>query len=57
MAQVSKAATRRCSIKKVFLKISQNSQGNTSARVSFFKKLKVSTWNFIKTDSEIDVLV
>ena len=30
-----KAVAQRCSVKKVFLEISQNSQGNTSARVSF----------------------
>ena len=30
----SEAVTQRCSVKKVFLKISQNSQENTCARVS-----------------------
>ena len=30
---------RRYSVKKVFFKISQNSQENTCARVSFFKKV------------------
>ena len=29
------AVVRRCSVKNVFLEISQNSQGNTSARVSY----------------------
>ena len=29
------AAVQRCSVKKVFLEISQNSQENTCARVSF----------------------
>ena len=38
----SEAVTRRCSVKKVFLKISQNSQENTCARVSFFVKLQAS---------------
>ena len=33
------AVSRRCSVKKVFLKISQNSQENTCARVSFLIKL------------------
>ena len=33
---------RRCSIKKVFLEISQNSQENTCARVSFLIKLHAS---------------
>ena len=32
--------SRRCSVKKVFLKISQNSQKNTCARVSFLIKLQ-----------------
>ena len=31
---------RRCSVEKVFLEISQNSQENTSARVSFLIKLQ-----------------
>ena len=30
------AVTRKCSVKKVFLEILQNSQENTCARVSFF---------------------
>ena len=30
---------RRCSVKKVFLEISENSQENTCARVSFFNKV------------------
>ena len=36
---VSEAAVRRCSRKKVFLKISQNSQENTYVRVSFLNKV------------------
>ena len=32
---MSEAAAPRCSMKKVFLEISQNSQENTCARVSF----------------------
>ena len=34
----SRSSHRRCSVKKVFLEISQNSQGNTCARISLFKK-------------------
>ena len=34
------AVARRGSVKKVFLKISQNSQENTCTRVSFLTKLK-----------------
>ena len=36
------AAAQRCSLKKVFLEISQNSQENTCARVSFLIKLQAS---------------
>ena len=45
------AVTRRCSVKKVFLKISQNSQENTSARFSLLKKRLWQTCfpvNFVK---------
>ena len=34
------AAVQSCSVKKVFLEISQNSQENTFARVSFLIKLQ-----------------
>ena len=37
------AVARRCSVKKVFLDISQNSQESTCARVSFLIKLQPST--------------
>ena len=40
-----------CSIKKVFLKILQNSQENACARVLFFIKLHASTCNFIKKEA------
>ena len=36
------AVVQRCSVKKVFLKISQNSQENTCTRVSFLIKLQTS---------------
>ena len=39
ISQISKAVVQKCSVKKVFLKISQNSQENTCARVSFLIKL------------------
>ena len=35
------AVAQRCSVKKVFLEISQNSQENTCARVSFLINLQV----------------
>ena len=34
------AVAQRCSVKKVFLEISQNSQENACARVSFLIKLQ-----------------
>ena len=36
----AEAVVLRCSVKKMLVKISQNSQKNTCARVSFFKKLQ-----------------
>ena len=36
----TEAVVQRCSVKKVFLKISQNSQENTCARVYFLIKLQ-----------------
>ena len=36
----AEAVVRRCSLKKVFLEISQNSQENNCARVSFLIKLQ-----------------
>ena len=36
----SEAVGRRCSVKKVFLKLSQNSQNNTCARIPFLMKLQ-----------------
>ena len=37
---IIEAVVQRCSVKKVFLEISQNSQENTCARVSFLIKLQ-----------------
>ena len=50
--QISEAATEDALQKKVFLKLSQNSQENTCARVSFLIKLDpTQACNFIlKTD-------
>ena len=54
----AEAVVRRCSVKKVFLEISQNSQENTCARVSFSIKLQAETCNFIeKRDSGTDVFL
>ena len=47
----TEAVVPRCSVKKMFLKISQNSQENTSARVSFLIKLQAIACNFIKNEA------
>ena len=40
MQKITEAVVRRCSVKKVLLEMSQNSQENTCARVSFLIKLQ-----------------
>ena len=45
------AATGGVLYKKVFLEISQNSQENTCARVSFLIKLQASSLQFIKKET------
>ena len=45
------AVARRCSVKKVFLKILQHLRENTSARVSFLIKLQAEVCNFIKNET------
>ena len=42
ISEFAEAVVQRCSAKKVFLEISQNSQENTCARVSFFFYLQAS---------------
>ena len=42
---------QRCSVKKTFLEISQNSQENTCARVPSLIKLQASSCNFIKKEA------
>ena len=39
----TEVVARKCSVKKAFLEISQNSQENTYARASFLIKLQVSS--------------
>ena len=41
-ACLTEAVVQRCSVKEVFLEILQNSQENTSARISFL--IKLETW-------------
>ena len=45
------AVAQSCSVKKVFLEISQNSQENTCVRVSFLIKLQAWTCNFVKKET------
>ena len=47
----AEAVARRFSVKKVLLKISQNSHENTCVWVSFLIKLKAETSNFIKKET------
>ena len=51
MMNVSKAVTKMCSVKKVFLEISTNSQENTFVRVPFLIKLQALACNFIKRET------
>ena len=44
----SEAVVRRCSVKKVFIEILENSRENTCARVSFLIKLQVRPATFLK---------
>ena len=43
-------------MKKVFLKISQNSQGNICARIFFLINLHPSDWNYIKKETVAQVI-
>ena len=52
----SEAVVRRCPIKKLFLKISQNTRENTCTRVSFLIKMQASDCNFIKKETLTQVL-
>ena len=49
------AVAQRCSLKKVFVEILQNSQENTCARVSFFIMLRPEVCNFIKNETLVQV--
>ena len=52
--QYREAVTRRCSVKKVFLDISQNSQENTCARASFLIKLQAWRQEHLRTPFYIE---
>ena len=45
---INESVVRRCSVKKMLLKLSQNSQENTCAGVSFLIRLQASACNLIK---------
>ena len=47
---------QKCSVKKVFSEISQNSQENTCARVSFFIKFQANFVKFLRTPFYIEHL-
>ena len=55
MSKRIEEVTWRCSIKKVFLEISQNSQENNCAKVSFLINLQASACNFIKKETLAEV--
>ena len=58
--QYVEAVAQRCSVKKVFLEILQNSRENTCARVSCLIKLQASglkACNFIKKETLAEVFV
>ena len=54
--QFAEAVTRGVLLKKVFLKVPQNSQENTCARVSFLIKLQANVCYFIKKEPLAQVL-
>ena len=48
---LSETVAQRCSARKMFLEISQNSQENIGARVSSLIKLQAEACNFIKKET------
>ena len=51
LGRYAEAVARRCSVKKLFLEILQNSQESTCARVPFLIKLQNEVCNFIKKET------
>ena len=51
LAANSEAVAQKCSVKKVFLEISQNSQENNRGQSIFFNKVAGPACNFIKKDA------
>ena len=54
ISRIQEAVAQKC--KKMFLKISQNSQENTYARVSLLMKLQAEACNFIKKEILVQVI-
>ena len=57
LKQGIEAVAQRCSLKTMFLEISQNSQENTCVRVSILMKLQVEANIFIKKEIDTDVFL
>ena len=55
MCKISRSSHQRCSMKKVFLELLQNSQESTCSRVSFLIK-KAEACNFVKKETLAQVL-
>ena len=53
ISRATEAVAWRCSVKKVFVKVSQNSEKNTCARVSFSIKLQVRPGNLKKALAQV----
>ena len=51
--EIIRSSHQRCSVKKVFLEISQNSQENTCGRDSFLIKLQASCYTPAKTSKNL----
>ena len=50
---IFRSSHQRCSLRKVFLEISQNSQENTCVRVFFLIKLQASVCKFVKKEAQV----
>ena len=54
----NRGSHQRCSVKNLFLKVTQNLHENICVRVSFLIKLQAKVCNFVKNgDSETDVFL
>ena len=55
LKQRTEAVAERCPVKRMLSEISQNSQENNCARVSFLTMLQAKANNFIKEETDTDV--